>query len=89
MDGRQASRMRARVLDDVLTESVVVHVAFDFDRLGRFETHVVPAEVLEAVADLAETLRPHGRARGALASEQSGGERRERLGFGSHLEFPH
>src|SRR6185369_5196969 len=49
---------------------------------------VVPAEVLEAVADLPEALRPHGRAGCALASEKSGGERSERLCFGGHHHAP-
>ena len=89
MDRREPGWVGARMFDDILTEGVVVHVAFHLDRLGRFEPHVVPAEVLKTIADLAEPLRAHGRARGALASEQSGGERRERLGFCSHLDFPH
>jgi hypothetical protein len=50
------------------------------------QSHVVPAEILETVTDLAETLRPHGRAGCALAGEQTGGERSERLGFSGHLD---
>jgi hypothetical protein len=72
-DRRQAGGMqRARVLDDIVAERIMRFVALDVDRLGRFEPHVVPAEVFEAVADLAEALRPHGRARGALACEKTG-----------------
>ena len=73
--------MRTRMLDDVLSERVVSLVARRNGRLGRFEAHVVPSEVLEISSDLAEPLRPHGGARGALASKKSGGERSERLGF--------
>ena len=50
-------------------------------RLGRFKAHVVPAEVLEAGAALAEALRAHGRTSGALAGEKAGREGGERLGF--------
>ena len=71
VDRRQTGRMRARVIDDILAERVMAVVASGFGRLGRFEPHVVPAEVLEAVADLAEALRPHGRTGRALTREQA------------------
>lgn len=89
MDRREPGRMRARMFDDVVTERIVIYVAVHLDGLRRFEPHIVPAEVLKAIADLAEALRPHGRASGALASEKAGGKGGERLGFGSHLDFPH
>ena len=66
LDRRQAGRMRTGVLDDILAERVV-----GFGDLGRFEAHVVPAQVLEAVGRLAKTLRPHGRTGCALASEEA------------------
>jgi len=61
----------ARMFDHVLTESIVSRIARVFRRLGRLKSHVVPAEILEAVADLAKTLRPHGRTSCALASEKT------------------
>jgi hypothetical protein len=73
------------MLDDILAERNMIVVALGFGCLGRLEPHVVPAEVLETVDDLAESLRAHGRARRALAGEKAGGERSERLGFGGHL----
>ena len=72
---------RARMVDDVLAERIMRIVACDFGRLGRFEAHVVPAQILEVARDLAKTLRPHGRAGGALAREKSGRERGDRLGL--------
>ena len=87
-DRRQAGRMGARMLDDVLAECIMIVVARRFGRLGRLEAHVVPAEILEAVADLAEALRAHGRTSGALAGEQTGGKRGERFGFGGHRYAP-
>jgi hypothetical protein len=74
LNRRQAGRVHARVLDDVVAERIMFRIASDERRLGRLETHVVPAEVLKACAGLAEALRPHRRARGALAGEKSGGE---------------
>jgi hypothetical protein len=59
------------MLDNVFTESVVRCIALDFRGLGRLESHVVPAEILKAVTDLAETLRPHGRTSCALTSEKT------------------
>src|SRR4029079_16829875 len=88
-DRRQAGWMGARMLDDILAERVMFLVACRFDRLGGFETHVLPAEILEAVVGLAEPLRAHGRAGGTLASEETGGERGERLCFASHLRTPY
>src|SRR4051794_32340426 len=59
----QPCRMDPRMLDNIVAESVMVAVASDFGGLGRFEAHVVPAEILEALAaHLAETLGPHSRA---------------------------
>src|SRR6476646_5955388 len=75
------------MLDDILAECVMIVVTLGFRSLGRLKAHVVPAEVLEAVADLAEALRPHGRASSTLAGKKSGGKRSERLGFG-HLHAP-
>ena len=50
--------MNARMLDDIVAERVVVASRGSFGRLGRFEAHVVPAEILEiAAAHLAEALR--------------------------------
>jgi hypothetical protein len=73
------------MLDDFLAERIVSRIARCLCRLGRLEPHVVPAEVLEVPAThLAETLGLHGRASGALASEQSGRKRGERLGFSGH-----
>src|SRR5690348_2627794 len=75
----EAGRMRPRMLDDIVAERVVIVVARGLRRLGRFETHVVPAEVLEALAgNLAESLRAHGRTGGALAGEKTGREGGER-----------
>ena len=81
--------MRTRMLDDVLSERVVSLVARRNGRLGRFEAHVVPAEILEVARNLAEALRPHGRAGGTLAGEKSGRKRGERLGFSGHLSPPY
>src|SRR5207237_1160314 len=81
-DRRQARGMHgARVLGYVLAEAVVGFISGSDRRLGRFEPHVVPAEILELAADLAEALRAHRRAGGAFAGEKSGRERSERLGF--------
>jgi hypothetical protein len=49
-------------------------IARSLDGLRRFEPHVVPAEILEISADLAETLGTHGRTSATLAGEQAGGE---------------
>src|SRR6476619_7507062 len=68
-DRREAGRMRARMLDDVLTERVMILVAGRNRHLGRLESHVVPAEILEVSAGLAEALRAHRRTGGALACE--------------------
>ncbi len=69
------------LLADLLAERVVLAIARHGGRLLRFEAHVVPAEILEPAADLAEALRPHGGPGGALAGEKTGREGRERLGF--------
>src|SRR4029079_9039784 len=53
--------------------------------LGRLETHVVPTEILKAVADLTETLRAHGRPRSTLAGEKTRRKRGEWLCFARHL----
>src|SRR5207248_7443984 len=87
-DRRQAGRVRARMLDDIVAERVVSRIARRRGRLGRLEPHVVPAEVLEATAALAEALGTHGRASGTLAGEETGREGSERLGFGGHLQAP-
>ena len=81
--------MRARMLDDILAERIMFLIAGSLGRLGRLETHVVPAEVLKAVADLAKTLRTHGWARGTLAGEKSGRKGGKRLGFSGHLRPPY
>src|SRR4029078_3863267 len=47
-----------------------------------------PAEIFEAAGTLAEALRPHGRASGALARKKTRRKRRERLGFACHLHAP-
>ena len=74
--------MNARMLDDILAERVMLGIARRVGRLGRLEAHVVPAEILEMPPPhLAEALGPHRRAGRALAGEQAGGERSERLGF--------
>src|SRR5881275_3790323 len=80
--------MGAGMLDDVFAERIMIFIAGSFGGLGRLETHVVPAEILEAVSALGKTLRAHGRASGTLAGEQAGGERSERLCFGGHLLCP-
>src|SRR5690348_3194171 len=73
--GRQPGVLRARMIDHVLAECVMSRTARRAGRLGRLEALAVPAEVLESVADLAETLRPHGRTSSTLAGEKAGGER--------------
>src|SRR5437868_4412422 len=65
----------------VLTERIVSLVALRCSRLGRLETHVVPAEILDVAVHLAEALRAHGRSGSALAGEKTGGERGDRFGF--------
>jgi hypothetical protein len=77
------------MFDHVLAEGIMARIARRVGRLGRLESHVVPAEVLEAIADLTEALRPHGRSRSTLAGEKSGRKRRERLGFSGHLTPPY
>jgi fructose 1,6-bisphosphatase len=73
------------MLDHVFAKGVVRRVARYVRRLGRFEPHVVPAQVLKVSAThLAETLRLHGRASSAFASQEAGRERGERLGFSGH-----
>ena len=72
------------MLDDVVAKTIMGFVARSGNGLGRFEAHVVPAEILETGSDLAEALRTHGRARRALSSEETGREGSERLGFGVH-----
>src|SRR6185437_13901260 len=67
----QGGRVGARMLDDLLAERVVRIVARGFGGLGRFEAHIVPAEVFEAVSALTKALRPHGRAGSALAGEKA------------------
>src|SRR5581483_1986596 len=90
LNRRQAGRMMCPgMLDDILAERIVSRIALGFRRLRRLEPHVIPAEVLEAVADLTEALRPHGRAGSTLAGEKSGRKRRERLGFSGHLATPY
>ena len=61
----------ARMLFDRLTERIMFGVARSFGGLRRLESHVVPAEILEIAADLAETLGTHGRASTTLAGEQA------------------
>ena len=56
---------------------------------GRLEAHVVPAEILETGAALAEALGPHRRAGRALAGQQARRERRESFGFALHLRAPY
>src|SRR3954452_22445528 len=87
-DRSEAGRMRAGMLDDVVTERVVILIARRDRHLGRSEAHVVPAEILEVSAGLAEPLRAHGRTGGALACEKSGGERSDWLGF-AHVDGSH
>lgn len=70
-DRSQAGGMRAGMLDDVLTERVMVLVAGCNRHLGWLEAHVIPAEILEISASLAEALRAHRRAGGALACEKT------------------
>jgi hypothetical protein len=77
------------MLDDLFAERIMRIIAWSFSRLRRLETHVVPTEILEAVADLTEALRPHGRAGGTFTGEKTGGERGERLGFHGHLDAPY
>src|SRR6185437_4905797 len=81
--------MCARMLYDIFPERVVSRIARSVGRLGRLEAHVIPAEIFETIPDLAETLRPHGRASSALAGEKTGRERGERLGFAGHLAPPY
>ncbi len=89
VDRGQSQRMRLGMLDNVLAERIVIRIAGDDGRLGGLEAHVVPSEILEiAAAHLAEALRLHRRARGALAGKESRGEGRERLCFACHLR-PH
>src|SRR5947209_20270114 len=76
------------MLDHIIAEGVMIFVARSGRRLRRLEPHVVPAQILEAAGALAEALRAHRRTRGALASEETGRERSERLGFGGHLHAP-
>src|SRR5678815_2390633 len=66
---------------DLGAERVVRFVGLAIGRLGRFEAHIVPAEVFQARATLAETLGPHGRASCTLAGQEPGGQRRKCLGF--------
>ena len=78
------------MLDDIIAESIVIFVARQFGRFGRLKTHVIPAEILKTVANLAEALRAHGRAGSALAREKSGREGCERLGFAvGHRRAPY
>ena len=63
--------MKRRMLGNRLTESVMFRVARVFSRFRRLEPHVVPAEILEISANLAETLGTHGRTSTALAGEQA------------------
>ena len=80
------------LIRDLFAERVMAFVTLgSVSRLGRLETHVVPAKILEVgAAHLAETLRLHGRARSALAGEKAGGERGEGLGFGTgHFKRPY
>jgi len=89
-DRRQPGWMDGtRMLDDVLAKCVMILVTRGFGRFGRFEAHVVPAEILKAVAYLAKTLRSHGRASSTLAGEKTGREGSERLGFDCHLYPPY
>lgn len=76
------------MFDDVLTERVMILVALGIGRLRRLKTHVVPAKILKAVADLAKTLWPHGWTRSALAGQKTRRKRGKRLGFSGHLDAP-
>src|SRR6476620_6010174 len=76
------------MLDDILAERIMAGIAGDIGRLGRFKAHVVPAEVLKTTGTLTESLRPHGRASGALARKKTRRKRGERLGFACHLHAP-
>jgi hypothetical protein len=87
-DRSQAGWMQRRVLVQIFAERVMSLVAWRDGGLGRLEPHVVPAEILEIAADLAEALRPHRRAGSALARQKSGRERSERLGF-VHFAAPY
>ena len=89
IDRRQAGvAVEHGMLKDRLAEGVMFLVTGRFRRLRRLEAHVVPAEILEIAADLAEALGPHRRFGGTLAGEQAGGEGCERLGFRLHLRDP-
>ena len=87
-DWRQARRVRPRMVNDIVAERVMIFVTRDFDCLGRFKAHVVPAEIFKAAADLAETLGTHRGTRRTLAGEKTGGKRGERLGFSGHHQPP-
>src|SRR4051794_28502722 len=80
----ETRRMRVQMLHNVFAEAVVSLVARCCNRLGRFESHVVPAEILERAAGLAEALRAHSWTGGTLAGEETGGEGSDRFGF-AHL----
>jgi len=63
--------MGTRMLHHVITEGVVRLVAMHDSHFRRFEAHVVPAQVLEIAADLAEALRAHGGTSSTLAGEKA------------------
>ena len=70
-DGGQPCRMNPGMLDDIVAECIMFIIARGIGRLGRFKAHVVPAEVFEAVADLAEALRTHRGPSGTLACKEA------------------
>ena len=92
---RRLDRSQARRMDPMLVElfaeGVMLVVAQRrHGRLGRLEAHVVPAEVLETGSALGKALRTHGRAGRALARQETGRERCERLGFAvGHARAPY
>lgn len=88
MDRGEAECVTAWVLGDFVAKDLG-DIARDLNRLWRFETHVVPAEILKPVTGLTKSLRPHRGARRTLSSKETRRKRRKRLGFCGHLDPPH
>ena len=73
LDRRQSGGMNRRMVFNLFAERIVRIVSRSCRRLGRFEAHVVPAEVLEVTsAHLAKALGLHGRASRTLPGEKTG-----------------
>src|SRR6185503_7235165 len=67
--GQAGVAMESGMLDDRFAERIMLSITRSFGRLRSLETHVVPAEIFQISADLAETLGTHRRASATLSGQ--------------------